>query len=196
MVSLKAESNVDWRQHSSATVRGIPLRPRTLEPHRLSTSLSQSRFAWLRRLIEIIVASAVLMVTSPIMLVIAILIKLDSPGPALFRQERVGLHGRLILFWKFRTMYSNARDLYPDLYTYKFTPEEVRRVRLKQIDDPRVTRVGKWLRKSTLDELPNFWNLLTGDVAIVGPRPDIAGVLPYFLRHRCLSFLSSPALPV
>jgi lipopolysaccharide/colanic/teichoic acid biosynthesis glycosyltransferase len=144
--------------------------------------------------VEVAVASLALLVTSPIMLGIAILIKLDSPGPALFRQERVGLNGQLILFWKFRTMFSNARDLYPELYSYKFSPEEIRNVRLKQVDDPRVTRVGKWLRKSTLDELPNFWNLLTGDVAIVGPRPDIAGVLPYFTPAQMLKFSVKPGI--
>jgi lipopolysaccharide/colanic/teichoic acid biosynthesis glycosyltransferase len=125
----------------------------------------------LQRPVEIVVALVALIATGPILLVICIIIKLDS-----------------------RTMYSNARELYPELYTYKYTAEEIRRVRLKQIDDPRVTRVGKWLRRSTLDELPNFWNLLMGDVAIVGPRPDIAGVLPYFTPAQMVKFSVKPGI--
>lgn len=147
-----------------------------------------------RRVAEIIAASVALIVTSPIMLIIAIIIRLDSPGPAIFRQKRVGLDRKLIDFCKFRTMYVNAAELYPELYAYRYSPEEIRQVRLKQSDDPRVTRVGKWLRKSTLDELPNFWNLLTGDVAIVGPRPDIAGVLPYFTSAQMVKFSVKPGI--
>src|SRR5271165_7380240 len=164
------------------------------EPDTFPRTFPQRLFAMLRRLTEIVVASLALVVTSPIMLVIAILIKIDSPGPALFRQERVGHHGRLILFCKFRTMYSNAKELYPELYSYRFTPEEIRSIRLKRMDDPRVTRIGKLLRRSTLDELPNFWNLLMGDVAIVGPRPDIAGVLPYFTPAQMLKFSVKPGI--
>jgi lipopolysaccharide/colanic/teichoic acid biosynthesis glycosyltransferase len=150
--------------------------------------------AGVQRLVEIVVAVVVLIVTSPIMLVVAIVIKLDSPGPALFCQERVGLHGRLIMFWKFRTMYADAKERYPEMYSYKYTPEEIRWVCLKQPDDPRVTRVGIWLRKSTLDELPNFWNLLKGDVTIVGPRPDIAEALPYFKPAQKIKFSVKPGI--
>lgn len=160
----------------------------------LSRRFGRLILAGMRRLVEIVVAAVALVVTSPIMLLIAIVIKLDSPGPALFCQERVGLHGRLILFWKFRTMYVNARERYPELYAYKYTPQEIRWVCLKQENDPRVTRVGKWLRKATLDELPNFWNLLKGDVTIVGPRPDIAGVLPYFTSAQMIKFSVKPGI--
>lgn len=173
---------------------GIALRSKASEPRTLERAFRQRLLNALRRLVEIVVALVALIATGPIMLVIYIIIKLDSPGPALFRQERVGLNGKLIMFCKFRTMYSNARELYPELYTYKYSAEEIRRVRLKQIDDPRVTRVGKWLRRSTLDELPNFWSLLMGDVAIVGPRPDIAGVLPYFTQAQMVKFSVKPGI--
>jgi lipopolysaccharide/colanic/teichoic acid biosynthesis glycosyltransferase len=183
-------------QHAKdqAPAVGFQLTSQLSESRVLSRSIGQRLLAALRRLVEIGIAGTALVVTSPILLIIAVIIKLDSPGPALFRQERVGLHGKLILFCKFRTMFVNARELYPELYAYKYSPEEIRRVRLKKSEDPRVTRVGKWLRRSTLDELPNFWNVLTGDVAIVGPRPDIAGVLPYFTPAQMIKFSVKPGI--
>jgi lipopolysaccharide/colanic/teichoic acid biosynthesis glycosyltransferase len=148
----------------------------------------------MERLVDVVVAIVALIVASPIMLAIAIIIKLDSHGPVLFCQERVGLHGRLILFWKFRTMFVDAKERFPQMYAYKYTPEEIRWVCLKQPDDPRVTKAGKWLRKSTLDELPNFWNLLKADVTVVGPRPDIAGALPYFTPPQMIKFSVKPGI--
>ena len=150
--------------------------------------------ARIRRLADIVIAIVALIVTVPIMLAIAIVIRLDSHGPALFCQDRVGLHGRMIRFWKFRTMYVDARERFPEMYAYDYTAEQIQWICLKQPSDPRVTKAGKWLRRSTLDELPNFWNLLRGDVTLVGPRPDIAGALPYFTPAQRIKFSVKPGI--
>jgi lipopolysaccharide/colanic/teichoic acid biosynthesis glycosyltransferase len=126
--------------------------------------------------------------TLPLMLLVALIVRLDSPGPVVFRQVRIGRNGRLFRFAKFRTLYVDARERWPHLYAYRYTADEVAALHFKLRNDPRVTRVGRWLRTSTLDELPNLWNVLVGDVALVGPRPEIPEMLPSF---RCVP--ASPA---
>ena len=125
---------------------------------------------------------------------IAAIVKLDSPGPAVFRQWRVGRDGRLFRFAKFRTLYVDAAARWPELYAYRYDPDELAALHFKMKNDPRVTRVGRWLRKSTLDELPNFWNVLTGDVALVGPRPEIPEMLPYYDDEGLKKFSVRPGV--
>ena len=146
------------------------------------------------RLNEIVLATIALVVTSPIMLLVAAIIRFDSPGPVLFWQKRIGQNGRLFWFCKFRTLKANARSLYPELYRYRYTPEEIERLQFKNDSDPRVTPAGRWLRRSTLDELPNFWNLLKGDIALVGPRPEIPEMLPYYPPEQLIKFSVKPGI--
>ncbi len=119
--------------------------------------VSQSTLV-LKRLLDLAVASASLLVAAPIMLLAAVAIPLDSRGPVLFRQERVGRGGRLFTLWKFRSMADGA----------DFGDEAL----WAQEDDPRVTRVGRWLRRMRIDELPQLWSVLVGDMSLVGPRPE------------------------
>jgi len=161
-----------------------------------------------KRIIDIAVSLFFLIVFFPVMVVIAILIRLDSPGPAIFRQIRVGqnrrrkawedgslenrrkddLHGAPFAFYKFRTMYDDARERWPELYTYEHTEEEIETMRFKLINDPRLTRVGSWLRRHTLDELPNFINVLIGNMTLVGPRPDIPEMMQYYKPWQLQKF--------
>jgi lipopolysaccharide/colanic/teichoic acid biosynthesis glycosyltransferase len=150
--------------------------------------------AALRRVVEVTVAVMALAVAWPVMLAVALIVKLDTPGPALFRQTRVGLNGRLFRFYKFRTLYADSRQRFPELYTYKYTPEQIRSLRFKREVDPRITPAGQWLRKSTLDELPNFWNLLKGDIALVGPRPEIPEMVPHYLPAQLRKFSVKPGI--
>lgn len=120
-----------------------------------------------KRTLDIAIASLLLMVALPLMAVVALLIRMDSPGPIIFKQRRVGLRGRTFWCYKFRTMVDGAESLLhqdPDLGA-RFAPS------WKLPDDPRVTRLGRWLRKMSIDELPQLVNVLRGEMSLVGPRP-------------------------
>lgn len=146
------------------------------------------------RAFEVLFAGTLLVMTLPVMLLIGIIVKLDSPGPAIFRQNRIGRYGRLFRFAKFRTLYVDARERWPELYAYIYTADEMAQLCFKLKNDPRVTRAGRWLRKSTLDELPNLWNVVTGDVALVGPRPEIPDMLPYYDDRTLAKFSVRPGV--
>ncbi len=117
---------------------------------------------------------------SPVLFAIALAVRLDSPGPAFFRQIRVGRGGRPFTFWKFRGMFVDARTRFPELYDYRYSQEEAQHLRFHPAQDPRVTRVGRFLRRTSLDELPNLMNVVTGDMSLVGPRPEIPELIPYY----------------
>ena len=199
---------------SSAATGAAPARSESLNSRSLT------------RLFDIGVSSIVLAVVAPLLLVITMLIKLDSPGPTIFRHRRVGINrrrgsdithrgperrsrdhrGKPFTLYKFRTMYTDARERYPELYSYSYEPAELESLPVKIListkrlsrpsgaafcsetaskEDPRVTRMGRWLRRTSLDELPNIWNVLMGDMHLVGPRPDMPEHIPYYLpRHR------------
>ena len=120
-----------------------------------------------KRCLDVGVATVALALTAPVCLLIAAAIKLDSPGPALFAQERVGISGRRFRFYKFRTMVADAERRQEALEARNEAVGPVFKIR----EDPRITRLGRWLRRSSLDELPQFLNVLRGDMSLVGPRP-------------------------
>lgn len=130
-----------------------------------------------------ILATIGLVVISPLLLLLALAVKLDSSGPAFFRQSRIGRGGRPFTFYKFRGMYTDAKERFPHLYDYRYSQEEVQNLRFHPESDPRVTRVGHFIRRTSLDELPNLINVVLGDMSLVGPRPEIPELLPYYGRH-------------
>jgi lipopolysaccharide/colanic/teichoic acid biosynthesis glycosyltransferase len=146
------------------------------------------------RLFEIVVALTVLVLALPVMLWVGWIVKRGTPGPALFFQHRVGQDRKLFRFVKFRTMYVDARERFPELYAYAYDEESLSKLRFKVEDDPRVTPQGRWLRQSTLDEIPNFWNVLTGDMALVGPRPEIPEMLTYYVGDMNRKFDVRPGI--
>jgi exopolysaccharide biosynthesis polyprenyl glycosylphosphotransferase len=121
-----------------------------------------------KRLTDIAIAAAGLIVLSPCMAVVAALIRLTSPGPAIFRQTRCGLNGRRFVFYKFRSMCENAEALKASLAHLN-----TRETAFKIPDDPRLTPLGRYLRKFSIDEWPQLWNVLRGDMSLVGPRPAV-----------------------
>jgi len=121
-----------------------------------------------KRCIDLTGALTGLMLLAPLMIVVAVLIRLDSPGSILFRQRRLGRYGRPFWIFKFRTMRADAERLLSQLEAKN---ESAQGVLFKIRNDPRVTRLGRFLRRTNLDELPQLWNVLLGDMSLVGPRP-------------------------
>lgn len=122
-----------------------------------------------KRALDIFLASLGLVAMLPFWLVIALAIRLDSPGPAIFVQERVGQHGRRFRFYKFRSMYVDAERRLDEMLVRNEVDGPVFKIRI----DPRVTRLGGFLRRTSLDELPQIINVLRGEMSMVGPRPPI-----------------------
>jgi exopolysaccharide biosynthesis polyprenyl glycosylphosphotransferase len=122
-----------------------------------------------KRAADLIISALALIVLSPFMLVIAILVRVTSPGPILYRQTRCGLNGRRFTLYKFRSMVANADELRARLEEFN----EIEGPAFKMKNDPRCTPLGRWLRKFSLDELPQLWNVLIGDMSFVGPRPPL-----------------------
>jgi len=134
-----------------------------------------------KRAIDIILAALALSVGLPLLALIALAIRLDSPGPVIFRQTRVGQDGRLFEMYKFRSMRQGSEAELPDLLEYN----EADGPWFKMRCDPRLTRVGQFLRRTSLDELPQLWNVLRGDMSIVGPRPPLPNEVEQYLEwHR------------
>lgn len=133
----------------------------------------------LKRAMDILASGLALLVLLPFMAVIAILIRGDTHGPVLFRQERVGRNGETFLMLKFRSMVANAEDALPALLAMN----EGAGLLFKMKNDPRVTRVGRVLRKYSLDELPQLWNVLVGEMSLVGPRPPLEREVEGYAGH-------------
>jgi exopolysaccharide biosynthesis polyprenyl glycosylphosphotransferase len=124
---------------------------------------------FVKRLFDLVTTTALLLLIWPLLLLIAALIKLDSPGPIIFKQQRVGENGRTFWMYKFRSMVVGAEELWHEVTRLNEDGEIIHKVR----DDPRVTRIGRWLRRTSFDELPQLFNVLKGDMSLVGPRPEM-----------------------
>lgn len=176
------------------------------------------------RAFEVVFAATALILLSPVMLAEAIWIRIDSPGPVLFFQRRVAksrlqfgreligrkdlrppsgefLRDQLYLvpqtfrFVKFRTMYADASTRFPEFYRYDYADREAFLAdRFKREYDPRITPAGRWLRSLTLDELPNFWCVLKGDMRLVGPRPELPELLVNYAPDEMLKFAVEPGI--
>ena len=141
-------------------------------------AIDEATRVWKRAMdVAILVMTAPL--TIPLLLITALLVRLDSPGPVVFTQERTGRHGRRFRMYKFRTMVENAEELKASLAHLNVLPPPD----FKIPDDPRITRVGRILRKTSLDELPQLINVARGEMAIVGPRPTSFAMDTYSLWH-------------
>jgi exopolysaccharide biosynthesis polyprenyl glycosylphosphotransferase len=142
-----------------------------------------------KRLTDVAIATAGLVVLAPFMIMIALAIRLSSPGPVIFRQVRCGLNGRRFLFYKFRSMCENAEELKSGL-AHLNTKETV----FKIPDDPRLTPLGRYLRKFSVDEWPQLWNVLRGDMSLVGPRPAVPSEVDRYKRWQRRRLRMRPGL--
>jgi exopolysaccharide biosynthesis polyprenyl glycosylphosphotransferase len=136
---------------------------------------------FVKRLFDLIVATTALILAAPLILAVALAIRLDSPGPVFFRQQRVGLGGKPFTIWKFRSMYSDSEARKQELIAQNAYSD----TRLFKVErDPRITRVGRFLRRSSLDELPQLFNVLSGDMSLVGPRPPLQSEVDHYEAHH------------
>jgi len=142
-----------------------------------------------KRLLDVALAAAALLLLAPFMLLIGLLIRLTSSGPVIFRQVRCGLNGRRFTFYKFRSMCRDAEELKPTLRHLS-----QKQTVFKIPNDPRLTPVGRWLRKFSIDEWPQLWNVLKGDMSLVGPRPPVPEEVEQYKRWQRRRLRMRPGL--
>jgi lipopolysaccharide/colanic/teichoic acid biosynthesis glycosyltransferase len=147
-----------------------------------------------KRLLDIAASTIFLVLTLPVMLIVAGFIRLDSPGPALYRQTRVGRGGRPFKLFKLRTMRKDSDAVLAEYLRQNPEQEEEWRSYRKLKEDPRVTRLGRFLRKYSLDELPQLFNVLRGNMSLVGPRPVVFEETRSFGEHGPIVFSMRPGL--
>jgi lipopolysaccharide/colanic/teichoic acid biosynthesis glycosyltransferase len=123
-----------------------------------------------KRLADLIIGSAMLLAVAPLLAALAVAVRMSSPGPAFFRQERIGRDRQPFTMLKLRTMYDGSDRLVGEMLDADGVDQRLYKFR----DDPRITPVGRWLRRWSLDELPQIWNVVRGDMSLVGPRPGLA----------------------
>lgn len=153
---------------------------------------SNRRVYWfVKRIFDIIMSSVAILILSPVFLIVALAIYIDDPkGSPFFAQTRVGRHGKKFKFYKFRSMVSNAEELLDQLKEKNEKDGPV----FKMKDDPRITRVGKFIRKTSIDELPQLFNILKGDMSIVGPRPSLPKEVSQYNDYQAQRLFVTPGL--
>jgi lipopolysaccharide/colanic/teichoic acid biosynthesis glycosyltransferase/ActR/RegA family two-component response regulator len=143
-----------------------------------------------KSIMDFILSFFIILFSSPVLLTIALLIKITSKGPVIFKQSRIGLHGKEFTLYKFRTMSANAEEMKKDLMTMNEADGPVFKIK----KDPRVTKIGGFLRKTGIDEFPQFFNVLKGDMSIIGPRPSLEQEIKKYKKKYFLRLLAKPGI--
>ena len=176
-----------------------PDKNKTLKPHNsgksdlLFRNFSPSIPLW-KRVLDLLGATTGLVLFSPVIIFLPLYIKLVSPGPVFYSQTRVGFRGREFRFWKFRTMHVDTRTKVHNDYLIKLIKSDSPMIKLDDKNDPRIIPGGKVLRKACLDEIPQFFNILKGDMSLVGPRPCLPYEAKEFLQWHKYRFDINPGL--
>jgi exopolysaccharide biosynthesis polyprenyl glycosylphosphotransferase len=190
--SLSCEREIGWCEEVGVTVHLRADLVRTLFARMYPTDLDgtpmltvsatphQPVALLVKRFLDLVGSAAALIVLSPVFAVVTILVKATSPGPVFFTQTRLGLNGRTFRLCKFRSMYRDAEARRATLASRNEMSGPVFKIK----DDPRITPVGKWMRRFSIDELPQFWNVLAGDMSLVGPRPPIPEEVKQYERWQ------------
>jgi lipopolysaccharide/colanic/teichoic acid biosynthesis glycosyltransferase len=179
--------NISWFDHDNASPdagNGV------LAPRQGLLSGDSRAYQLVKRGSDIVLSSLALATLAPVFAVVAAAIAVESRGPVFYRQERVGRGGKAFGFYKFRSMVVGADAMTEQLAQRNEADGPI----FKIADDPRVTRVGKFLRKTSLDEIPQFWNVLKGDLSLVGPRPHLPKEVAQYLPHHHERLQATPGL--
>ncbi len=155
-------------------------------------TLMHRHSAALTRAIDIVGSGCALLLLSPLLILTAILIRLEDRGPIFFKQVRVGLDGKHFLMWKFRSMYTDAEERLAELKRQNQHGENGVTFKMKR--DPRITRVGRLIRKFSIDEMPQFYNVLRGDMALVGPRPAVPKEVAFYRSIELHRLTAKPGI--
>ncbi len=175
-----SSSTVPWNGELSPVERTYPREPAWYERTQVRATFGPSpSYARLKRVLDVCTALFAMPFVVPIVMLAAIAVRVDSPGAPIFSQYRTGRNGRRFKMYKLRTMFVNAEEL-KEIYQHL---NELQWPDFKISRDPRVTRVGRWLRKTSIDELPQFYNVLMGDMSLIGPRPTSFSPERYRLWH-------------
>lgn len=152
------------------------------------STVRRKTYLFIKRAVDIIASLLALTIFSPVYLIIAIAVYINDPGPVIYSHQRIGLHNKPFRMWKFRSMCMDADKIIDQL-----TPQQIHQYRTEfKIDnDPRITKVGKFIRKTSLDELPQFANVLVGDMSLVGPRPLIRSEIETYYKDTKNILLSA-----
>ena len=159
----------------------------------LAVSKKSSIYLIVKRFLDILFSLIVLIICSPIFLVVAILIKIDSKGPVFYKHKRIGKNGKTIYLYKFRSMHKDADKKLKELLKDPKIKKEWE-ANFKLDNDPRITRIGKILRKTSIDELPQLINILIGDMSVVGPRPIVDGEIDKYGKNKDKFLSVTPGL--
>lgn len=161
----------------------------TYKEIQININRKKLQFAF-KRVFDIVVSSMLFLLLSPILLILVVWIKLDSEGEAVFNQKRVGKNGHPFTIYKFRTMVKNADKL----FNKKIDKENLGGFVFQDKDDPRITKSGKFLRKTSLDELPQLINIIKGDMSLIGPRPEIPAIADLYSEHEKIRLMVKPGV--
>jgi exopolysaccharide production protein ExoY len=167
-----------------------------VQPGVSSFLIIRIRHAPLKRVFDLLFSAVVLFFLSPFLLTIALIVRLTSPGPIFYKSVRLGRGGKIIYCWKFRSMFRDADRRLNDLLASNAALRKEWHEFQKLKKDPRVTFVGNFLRKTSLDELPQFWNVLKGDLSIVGPRPPVLVGPPEGFTYEIIKWYGSSTIKI
>jgi lipopolysaccharide/colanic/teichoic acid biosynthesis glycosyltransferase len=169
----------------------VPMRTRMIRLRRLLWNLAGLAGNAVKRLMDIVISATLLLLLSPIFAIVSLLIRLESKGPVFYMQTRVGFRGSLFRLWKFRSMYIDADQRRAELEAQN---EMEGGVIFKMKHDPRITRTGRIIRRLSIDELPQLWNILKGDMSLVGPRPALPSEVEQYTIEERVRLYAKPGL--
>jgi exopolysaccharide biosynthesis WecB/TagA/CpsF family protein len=191
LMQVTPAEEADVIEHFGKLGQAASLRSRLMQARQSYWNVLRASGALLKRITDAVAGILLFILLSPLFLLVILLIRLDSPGPAFYSQMRVGYRGKQFKLWKFRSMYLDAESRLEELQSQN---EVQGGVIFKMKKDPRITRVGSFIRKASIDELPQLWNVIRGDMSLVGPRPALESEVALYTIEERVRLMAKPGL--